>query len=82
LATAPTQGGRYGEHLRHHLENLNQHPPLRAAMHQVVSAPGPVQINDQASFKLKSMGLIRSLGDRVEPLGNLYRLYFRDRLSP
>jgi hypothetical protein len=51
-------------------------------MHQVVSAPGPVQINDQASFKLKSMGLIRSLGDRVEPLGNLYRLYFRDRLSP
>ncbi len=82
LATAPTQGGRYGEHLRHHLENLNQHPSLGDAMYQVVSAPGPIQINDQASFKLKSMGLIRPLGDRVEPLGNLYRLYFRDRLSP
>ncbi|MBE7382582.1 MAG: AAA-like domain-containing protein [Leptolyngbya sp. SIO1E4] len=81
LAEAPTQAGPYGEHLRHHLENLVDHDALRSAMQTVVMANGPIRINDQAAFKLRSMGLIRLQGDTVEPLGDLYRLYFRDRLG-
>ena len=81
LAEAPTQAGPYGEHLRHHLENLVDHDALRLAMQTVVMANGPIRINDQAAFKLRSMGLIRLQGDTVEPLGDLYRLYFRDRLG-
>jgi hypothetical protein len=81
LTTAPTQAGLYGEHLRHHLENLADNEALRSAMQTVVKAAGPVQIPDQAAFKLKSMGLIRLQGDLVEPLGDLYRLYFRSRLG-
>lgn len=81
LADAPTQAGLYGEHLRHHLENLTDNPALQSAMQTVVLAPGPVQIPDQAVFKLKSMGLIRLQGDRVAPVGDLYRFYFRNRLN-
>ncbi|NER81745.1 MAG: hypothetical protein F6K42_19720 [Leptolyngbya sp. SIO1D8] len=81
LAVAPTQAGPYGEHLRHHLENLVDHDALRSAMQTVVMADGPIRIDDQAAFKLRSMGLIRVQGDTVEPLGDLYRLYFRDRLG-
>lgn len=80
LAIAPTQEGPYQEHLRHHLENLQNHPELQRAMGRVVTARGPVKINDEASFKLKSMGLIRIKGDTVEPLGDLYRRYFCDRI--
>ncbi|HIK44726.1 MAG TPA: AAA-like domain-containing protein [Leptolyngbyaceae cyanobacterium M65_K2018_010] len=69
------------EHLRHHLENLTSHPDLREAMRTVVAVDEPIQIDDQATFKLKSMGLIRKQGDRVEPLGDLYRFYFRSRLG-
>ena len=81
LAEAPTQAGLYDEHLRHHLEILAKDADLRQAMRAVVLANGPIQIQDQATFKLKSMGLIRKQGDRVEPLGDLYRLYFRNRLN-
>ena len=81
LAEAPTQAGLYDEHLRHHLEILAQDADLRQAMRAVVLADGPIQSQDQATFKLKSMGLIRKQGDRVEPLGDLYRLYFRNRLN-
>ena len=81
LSTAPTQAGLYDEHLRHHLENLGNNPDLYQAMGVVVTADAPIQIADQVTFKLKSMGLIRKQGDRVEPLGDLYRLYFRSRLN-
>ena len=81
LELAPTQGGPYGEHLRHHLTILMEQEKLRQAMYTVVMAPGPVQIDDTAAFQLRGMGLIRAQGDTAEPLGDLYRRYFRDRIG-
>ncbi|MEH2405446.1 AAA-like domain-containing protein [Nostoc sp.] len=33
------------------------------------------------TFKLRSLGLIKFKGNEVQCLCNLYRFYFRDRLS-
>lgn len=81
LAIAPTEAGLYGDHLRRHLENLQHDPPLAAAMKQVVRSDTPVRLESKLGFSLHSMGLVRRRGNDVEPLCNLYRLYFRDRLE-
>jgi hypothetical protein len=82
LETAPTDGGFYSDHLRRHLWNLSQHPELAAALYKAVSADNPVQLESIPGFKLHSMGLVHLRGNEVTPRCNLYREYFRDRLTP
>lgn len=82
LATAPTDSGLYGDHLRRHLWNLSQHPELAAALSQVVARDSPVQLESIQGFKLHSMGLVQLQGNEVTPSCNLYRQYFRVRLAP
>lgn len=81
LASAPTDAGLYGDHLRRHLWNLQQYPELMAAFKLVVDAPHPVQLDSMQGFKLHSMGLIQRQGALVIPRCDLYHKYFRVRLS-
>lgn len=78
---AATESSIYGDHLSRHLGNVQKDPSLRAAMQQVVRADGPIQLEQEAKFKLRSMGLVKLVGNRVVPTCNLYRRYFCDCLT-
>lgn len=79
LATAATESGIYGDHLRRHLWNLQQHPNLAQAFAKVVTAQEAVEIESILAFKLHSMGLVHLRGNEVSPRFELYRQYFCDR---
>lgn len=81
LETAATEAGLYGDHLRRHLWSLQQHPELAAAFTKVVTANEPVELESVLAFRLHSMGLVQLQGNYVTPRFDLYRQYFRDRLS-
>jgi len=81
LATAPTEAGIYGDHLRRHLWTLQQHPELAAAFAKVVIAKEPVELESVLAFKLHSMGLVQLRGNKVMPNFELYRQYFSDRVT-
>ncbi len=78
---APTEQGIFGDHLRRHLLNLNADPELEAAMRSVITSEQAIRLDPTLAFKLRSMGLVELQGNDVEPLCNLYRTYFRDRLG-
>ncbi|MBD2512578.1 AAA-like domain-containing protein [Nostoc muscorum FACHB-395] len=81
LATAATDAGIYGEHLRRHLWNLQQNPELAVAFQQVVATEEPVCLPSMSAFKLNGMGLVTLQGNEVvlrHP--SLYRPYFQSRL--
>ncbi|NET36635.1 MAG: TIR domain-containing protein [Cyanothece sp. SIO1E1] len=81
LQEAPTEAGLYGDHLRRHLWNLEQHPELAEAVKRVVAAKGPVRLASVQAFQLHSMGLVNLEGNEVVPRCDLYRRYFGDRLK-
>ena len=82
LAEAPTDAGLFGEHLRRHLWNLQQHPELAQAFHQVIFSDRSVILEPMLAFKLNGMGLVDLKGNEVIPRHDrLYRPYFRSRLS-
>lgn len=81
LDIAPTEASLYGDHLRRHLWNLQQHPKLASAFTQVVTTNEPVELESMLAFKLHSLGLVKLQGNFVTPRFNLYRQYFRDKLS-
>lgn len=81
VAIAPTEAGLYGDHLRRHLWNLQQHPDLEAAFRLVVTQDRPIELESVLAFKLHSLGLVQLQGNQVTPRFHLYRQYFSDRLS-
>jgi hypothetical protein len=81
LAIAPTEEGLYSDHLRNHLNNLHYDPQLAEAMKRVVTSDVPVRVESSVGFRLHSMGLVQRRKNDIEPLCNLYRIYFRDRLE-
>lgn len=80
LQLAPTEQGPYGNHLLHHLSNINNDPKLRSALKRLVTSDRSIELESSLQFKLCSMGIAQLQGNSVEPLCNLYRIYFRDRL--
>jgi serine/threonine-protein kinase len=81
LQAAPTDAGIYGEHLRRHLWNLQQHPELAKAFEQVILSENPVALKSMLAFKLNGMGLVNLQGnDVVLRHESLYRPYFHSRL--
>ena len=76
LEQAHTQAGIYSRHLRGHWEQLQKHPPLAAAIKQVVTADESLQLEPLIAYRLNSMGLVKLDGDRAYPSCQLYRLYF------
>ena len=81
LAIAPTEEGLYEDHLYRHLLILEENKQLKSAMLKLVNSDDAVTLEPIYAFKLKSMGLAESKGNKVIPLCNLYRLYFGDRLQ-
>jgi hypothetical protein len=79
--TASTEAGIYGDHLRRHWWNLQQHPELLQALTRVVAVNELVELKSVLAFKLHSMGLVNLQGDRVTPRFDLYRQYFSRRLT-
>jgi hypothetical protein len=79
LQTAPTDAGIYHNALHRHLSNLQEHPELAIAFHQLVKSPHPLELDQLIAFKLRSMGLVRFEGNQVTPSCELYRQYFNDR---
>jgi hypothetical protein len=80
LETAVSESGLYGDHLRRHLWNLQQHPELAEAMKKIVNSREPVQLEGLLAFKLNSMGLVNLDGNKVKPRCSLYRQYLVERL--
>lgn len=81
LATAATESGIYADHLRRHLWNLQQHPPLAVALSHVVQAREPIELDSILAFKLHSLGLVQMQGNLVVSRFELYHQYFQNRLS-
>jgi hypothetical protein len=81
LRTAPTEEGIYGDYLNERLQQLEANPDLVAAMIKVVNSDIPVRLGSTEAFRLDSMGLIKRQGNDIVSRCNLYRLYFKDRLS-
>jgi len=82
LAEAPTNTGLFSEHLRRHLWNLQQHPELAQAFHQVIFSDRPVVLKSMLAFKLNGMGLVSFKSNEVIPrYDHLYRPYFCCHLS-
>ncbi|MEH2198913.1 AAA-like domain-containing protein [Nostoc sp.] len=81
LQIAPTEEGLYRDHLLHHWLILQDNTELLQAMMQVVTINSPVRIDAEKSSKLRSMRLVKYIGNDVLPFCDLYRLYFRDRFG-
>ena len=81
LEIAPTEEGVYEDHLYRHLLILEENKQLKSAMLKLVNSDDAVTLEPTYAFKLKSMGLAESKGNKVIPLCNLYRIYFSDRLQ-
>lgn len=82
LHAAPTQAGIYGNYLRRHWQTLQGHPELMAALKTTIEAEtAGVQLEPTLAYKLESMGLVQLQGNQVRVSCELYRRYFRDRLS-
>ncbi|OYE00945.1 hypothetical protein CDG79_32310 [Nostoc sp. 'Peltigera membranacea cyanobiont' 232] len=78
---APTEEGPYADHLRRHLLNLEKDAKLLVALQNVVIAESSIYVDTVEAFKLRSMGLVKYEGNKVMPLCDLYRQYFRERLG-
>jgi hypothetical protein len=80
IKTAPTEAGLYGDHLRRHLWNLEQHPEILATVKRIAASEEPIRLESIQAFQLHSMGLVNLLGNHVMFRSSLYQQYFRDRL--
>ena len=81
LKLAPTEEGLYGDHLYGYLLVLEDNKDLKTAMRKVIASDVPVKLDPVISFKLRSLGLVKTISNKVTYLCNLYRLYFLDRLD-
>ncbi|MBH8561611.1 AAA-like domain-containing protein [Nostoc sp. CENA67] len=81
LEQATTEAGIYGHHLRDFLLNLQEHPELTLAFKKVVTSTTPVRLESVQTYQLQSMGLVKLIGNEVEPRCYLYRQYFSERLG-
>jgi hypothetical protein len=81
LQTAATPTGIYNQHLREILTLIQAEPELVSSLQQVVNAPGQVQLDAIAGYKLESMGLVELDGNQTSISCELYRLYFSQQLG-
>ncbi|NEQ36808.1 MAG: serine/threonine protein kinase [Okeania sp. SIO3I5] len=77
LETAATSTGIYANHLRRHQVKLEEEPELAIAVQNLVNTNEPTLLESIIAYKLSSMGLIKSDGNKVTLTCDLYRQYFR-----
>ena len=76
LAEASTQGGIYGPHLRELWDMLQRQPTLAQVLQTVMQSDHPISLEPSQTYKLESMGLVKVIGDALQPSCELYRQYF------
>jgi hypothetical protein len=83
IKEAPTDAGIYRSHLHRLLDILHTNSELGTLGRDILSNEQPIKTRKHTTqlMQLEGMGLIKREGDLVRPRCNLYRLYFRDRLS-
>jgi len=79
LQNATTDRGIYQQHLQYQWWIFQQHPGLFDAFRQVLTAP--IQLNMEVGFKLKSLGLVHIIENKLTVSCELYREYFRNYFS-
>lgn len=79
LQDATKTTGIYQQHLQSLLWNIQQHPKLDDAFQQVLRAPTQLEI--EAAFKLKSLGLVHLIDNQAIVSCELYQKYFRNYFS-
>ena len=82
LKEASTDAGIYTEHLRRHLETLQENQELGTVFKQIVTTNEPVKLERKTRqiYQLDSMGVIKITNNLVMPRCRLYQEYFGDRL--
>ena len=81
LRAAPTSNGIYRSHLQDHLITLAEDPALASAFRTVVESETGAVLDAISIHKLEGMGLVHLKDGKVQPVCNLYRLYFREQLQ-
>jgi AAA-like domain len=81
LKNAATEGGIYSNHLRGHLQFLQEDVDLSSAFVKVITFSKDIQFDSMQVYKLQKMGLVLVNGDQVSPRCYLYCNYFRNRLK-
>ncbi|WP_413161026.1 AAA-like domain-containing protein [Capilliphycus salinus ALCB114379] len=81
LKTVTTPESIFESHLRQQLGYLEEHPPLKEAMQQVVLTPNGVELHPTVAFKLQGLGLVRFENKLTLPSCELYRVYFSNFLK-
>ena len=77
LEDASKETGIYSDHLRGHLDILQNKKSLVESFKQVVTSEQPVELNPMQIYQLYSMGLVQLQDNQVMPRCKLYRDYFR-----
>jgi hypothetical protein len=81
LVEAVTDAGIYSHHLRDHWLSLQQESKLMAAFQTVINSDKPVRLETISAYQLQSMGLVKLVGNEVEPRCQLYCNYFADVIA-
>ena len=81
LETASTEQGIFSDHLRRQLWHLQQYSNLATLYKQVVMSLNPLEFESVQAFRLQSLGLAKIKNNQVIPSFDLYRQYFKHRLS-
>ena len=76
LETASSPTGVYHYHLQRHRARLEEQPELLMSLHSIINESEPTVIDPMTTYQLSSMGLIKSLGEKVVASCELYRQSF------
>jgi len=76
---ATLDNGPFGDHLRRHHWLLRDRPELREALKEIIEHNQ--HQDEMAVFRLLQAGLVSGSGDTYSCRCDLYRTYFRDKLS-
>jgi hypothetical protein len=71
----------YAEHLQQQWWNLQRYPDLLPSFREIVRQSSPVDCESEQGSQLCKMGLIRLHGLQASLACELFRPFFRDRLS-
>jgi hypothetical protein len=78
LATATSDTGPFGEHLRHYWRYILDMPEVKQALSQICG--DQVYPEDKVYYRLMGTGLIKKEGSEVVMRNQLYASYFKGRL--
>jgi len=81
LAEATTESSLFISHLREQLLTLQTLPALAQAFQAAIASDHSITLPPLLVYQLQSMGLIKLSENQVEPRCQLYKRYFKERLT-